>query len=232
MRIKVLLVLFLGLSIGVITTCLMILVRREIINSRVKNWYPIDMSVKLDSTNLPIVLINSKIDGGGDFERDNFIKSHLTIINNENGCLNYVDTVKHPNQSIDYEGDILIKYRGHSSYLECKKKSFTIRTLNSKGEKKKRSLLGMQKDKKWALRAVQKDKTLMHDILVSELSRPYVDWVPEMKYCEVMINGIYAGVYLLSEQITPNRLSLSEPGNKGDSLTGGYLFQVDRPSEN
>ena len=197
-------------------------------NESRKSWKPYNMEVKLDSTNLPIVSIVTS----EDFDRDTYSKARLTIICNGDGKMNYCNIDEYPNQNIDYDGEILIRYRGHSSYIECPKKSFAIRPLNENGKKKKSSLLGMRKDKKWALRAVQKDRSLIHDVLTNELQRNYMDFVPKAKHCEVLIDGIYVGVYLLSEQITHNRLGISKAGADGDDLTGGYLFQVDRPLEN
>ena len=190
---------------------------------------PDKTDVKLDSTNLPIVLINTK---GEHVRRDEFITAQMTIIDNGEELRNYSDTVKHPDQIIDYEGLIALRYRGQSSYFNSPKKSYAIRALDKPlaegGKKKKSRLLGMRKGKKWALKAVRIDRSLIRDALSYELARPYMEFVPQVRFCEVIVDGIYRGVYLLSEQITADRLKLDKPGENGDSITGGYILEIDK----
>ena len=86
----------------------------------------------------------------------------------------------------------------------------------------------MKKSKKWCLLAVHRDGSMMRDILTYELSRPYFDYVPNAKYCEVLINGIYQGVYLLSEEVSRDRLGIKKlKGGNGDMLRG-YLLEKDQ----
>ena len=190
---------------------------------------PNKTDVKLDSTNLPIVLINTN---GDHVTREEFITAQMTIIDNGEELRNYSDTVKHPDQIIDYEGVIALRYRGQSSYVVSPKKAYAIRALDKPlsegGKKKKSKLLGMRKGKKWALNHVRIDRSMIRDALSFELARPFMEFVPQVRFCEVIIDGIYRGVYLLSEQITADRLKLDKPGENGDSITGGYIFEIDK----
>ena len=198
------------------------------------NYRPNNTKVKLDSTNLPIVWI--EVDGVM-IERNNRITARMKIIHNGNGMLNYADTVAHPNQNIDYEGYVGLRYRGNTSYSRSDKKPYSFRPLDKPleegGEKKKVDILGMGKDNNWALLAPYSDKSMMRDLLAFEISKPWMEYTPEGRYCELFLDGIYYGVYILSEVVSKGktRLNLPDPGETDDELTGGYLVEVDRFSE-
>jgi len=200
-------------------------------NKASNNYPPDDTTVKLDSTNLPIVWIEVS---GDSIKRDQRIQGRMTIIDNGEGRLNYTDTIEHPHQHIDYQGYIAIRYRGNSTFNNSPKKPYSLRTLDEpmwRGNAKKRkvSLLGMGRDSNWALLAPYADKSLMRDMITRELSRPWMEYSPQGRHCEVIVDGIYYGVYVLSEVVSKgaHRLNLASPGDKGDALTGDYLMEVD-----
>lgn len=197
------------------------------------HYEPMNPRVRLTSTNLPIVWL--EVDGTVDrYER---ITARMKIIDNGNGRLNYADTVAHPGQHVDYDGYIGLRYRGNSSYTYSAKKPYSLRPLDRPLEQggtwQRVSLLGMPRDSKWALLAPYNDKSLMRDILAFEISRPWMEFTPDGRFCEVLCNGIYYGVFLLTEVVSAgkNRLNLDDPGEEGDALTGGYLMEVDRNDE-
>ena len=56
------------------------------------------------------------------------------------------------------------------------------------------------------------------------------------KFCEVVVNGEYMGVYVLLEKIKRDRdrvaISRLRPEEtSGDDLTGGYIVKVDKRNE-
>ena len=198
---------------------------------RAGNFPPDDTGVRLDSTNLPIVWIEV---GGDSIMRDTRINAHMKIIHNGEGCLNYADTTAHPGQRIEYNGYIALRHRGNSTYNDSPKKAYSLRTLaepmwRDVATKKKVKLLGMGSDNNWALLAPYADKSMMRDLLGFEISRPWMEYVPSGRYCELMLDGTYYGVYILCEVVSKgrNRLDLRGPGDSGDALTGGYLMEVD-----
>ena len=200
-------------------------------NSWWDNYCPDDMDVTLTSTNLPIVWI--EVDGNY-IDRDERITARMKIIHNGDGNLNYADTVAHPGQTIDYEGYVALRYRGSSSYSMSDKKPYSFRPLDKPleegGEKKKVKILGMGKDNNWALLAPYADKSMLRDLLAFEVSRPWMEYTPQGRYCEVFLDGIYYGVYILTEVVSKgkNRINLPDPGQSGDSITGGYIMEVNR----
>jgi len=193
-------------------------------------------NVKVAETNLPIIFIN--VDGRM-ILRDSYVLGRMKIIHNGEGQLNYGDTVAHPGQHIDYEGHIALKYRGNTSFDQSDKKPYAFRTLatdvlpDNGGEKKKVSLLGMAKDNNWCFIAPWCDETMIRDVLSFELGRPWFDWVPHTRLCEVYLDGTYYGVYVLCERVSKgkHRLDLNDPGSDGGDLTGDYHVSVDHGSD-
>ena len=198
------------------------------------NYKPDNKNVSLTSTNLPIMWI--EVDGAI-IDRDERITARMKIIHNGEGNLNYADTVAHPGQTIDYEGYVALRYRGNSSYSMSDKKPYSFRPLDKPleegGEKKKVSLLGMGKDNDWALLAPYADKSMIRDVLAFEVSRPWMEYTPQGRFCELFLDGTYYGVYILSEVVTKgkHRINLPDPGESDDELTGGYIMEIDRTDE-
>ena len=196
------------------------------------NYKPENSNVKIDETNLPIVFIDTRHGGekANVIHKDYAIPARMKVIAKD---INYGDTLVHPDQTVDYEGWISIRYRGNTSFSASEKKPFAIRTLQTDdvdGEKQKVKIMGMPKDNKWAMLAPYNDRSMIRDVLMMQLARPYFEYVPRMRHCELILDGIYHGVYIMSERPSKgkHRLNLDDPGDSGDSLTGGYQLEVDR----
>ncbi len=193
------------------------------------NFPPDNPTVVIDSTNLPIVWIEV---GGDSIMRSDVIGGRMKIIHNGRGRLNYGDTIAHPGQRIDYEGYIAIRHRGNTTYTQSPKKPYQFRTLSQPLEmgydKKKVEILGMGKDNKWALLAPYSDRSMIRDLLAFEVARPWMEYTPQGRLCEVYLDGVYYGVHILCEVVSKgkHRLNLDDPGLEGDALTGGYLLEV------
>ena len=180
-----------------------------------------DRTVKVTQTNLPIVFITTNRQT---IQRDNYILARMKIIHNGDGQLNYGDTVAHRGQTVDYEGYIALKYCGNTSFSNSDKKPFAFRTLESDvlpdygGAKQKVRILGMEKDNKWGFIAPWCDETMIRDVLSFELGRPWFDWVPSARMCEVILDGTYYGVYVLCERVSKGkrRLNLNDPSVDAD----------------
>ena len=168
--------------------------------------------------------------------RDDRILARMKIIDNGAGQYNYGDTVTHPNQKVNYEGYVALKYRGNSSFNSSDKKPYSFKTLKTNklpangGKKEKVELMGMAADNDWAMLAPFSDKSMMRDVLTFELARPYLGFVPQARYCELILDGIYYGIYILVERPTKGkyRLNLNDPGKENGDLTGDYHVEIDR----
>lgn len=92
--------------------------------------------------------------------------------------------------------DLTIRGRGNTSWTTMPKKSYKIEFS------KKQSLLGMPKDKDWALISNYADKTLMKNYLMYRLSADLgAYYSPRCEFAELYLNGEYLGVYLVTETI-------------------------------
>ena len=201
------------------------------------NYRPEVDTLTIGQTNLPIVFIDTRCGNTATqaIHKDWRIAARMKIISNADG-INYGDTLAHPHQTTDYEGWIAIRYRGNTSFNNAAKKPYNFKTLktnNPNGEKQKIELLGMPKDNTWVLLAPYIDRSLLRDVLVWQLARPYFDYTPRCRYCEMVLDGVYYGIYILAENIRKgkHRLNLDDPGLSGDELTGGYQLQIDRDDE-
>ena len=202
---------------------------------RADNYPPTkNAQVKLSETNLPIVFID--VDGKM-ILREERITAKIKIIDNGTGKTNYADLATHPDQKVDYEGYISLKYRGNSSFNSSDKKPYGFKIiakpLEEGGQKVKVSLLGLGKDNDWVLLAPFADKSMIRDVLTFELGRPYLDWVPSSRHVEVVVDGKYYGIYILTERPGKgkNRLNLHDPGEDGGDLTGDWRVEIDRDDE-
>ncbi|MFQ9505062.1 MAG: CotH kinase family protein [Alistipes indistinctus] len=99
----------------------------------------------------------------------------------------------------------------------------------------KQPVMGMNKHKRWALLANASDKTLLRNRVAFEIAKhaTALDWTPDSRYVDVILNGRFLGNYLLTEQIKidKNRVALAEmdpAATSGDAITGGYLLELDR----
>ncbi|MBQ4279117.1 MAG: CotH kinase family protein [Rikenellaceae bacterium] len=122
---------------------------------------------------------------------------------------------------------IEIKRRGNSTF-GWPKKPFNIR-LGAK-----QPVLGMNKQKRWALLANHRDRTLLRNDVSLYIGQRFdaLGWTPHAQYTEMIFNGEYVGNYQITEQIRvdKNRVNITEmtaADTGGDALTGGYLLEFD-----
>ncbi len=127
------------------------------------------------------------------------------------------------------EGTALFRYRGNSSRWFTKG-SFRLRTVEEDNPltAQRLDLLGMKEGKEWALHGPFLDKTLIRNYMCMNLSAEVMGtWVPDTRFCEVVLDGEYQGVYLLMETIDvdENRLDLREY-TPGDPVLS-YLVRIE-----
>ena len=75
----------------------------------------------------------------------------------------------------------------------------------------------------------------MRDALAYKLGRDLGRYAPRTRFCEVVINGEYLGVYVLIEKIKRdnhrvNIAKLNPTEIAGDDVTGGYIIKIDKDS--
>lgn len=96
-----------------------------------------------------------------------------------------------------FEGELeSIACRGNASFDEHEKKSYIMRFMEET------DLLGFGAAKKWLLISNDYDKSLMRNMFVDQMGRTAgLQYMPDMDYVDLYINGTYYGNYLLSEKI-------------------------------
>ena len=180
--------------------------------------------VNFTSSNLPIIIINTN---GQDIVDDPKIMASMGII--DNGAGNRNNTSDSLN---GYSGKIGIEIRGHSSQM-FPKKQYGIELWDDSGNSVNASLLGMPAESDWVLNASYTDKTFLRNVLAYKLGSDLGRYASRTKFCEVVINNQYKGIYILQEKVkrNKNRVNIKKLEAKdisGDALTGGYILNIDR----
>lgn len=178
------------------------------------------------SSNLPLLLINTN---GQTIPDEPKIVAELRIIDNGAGKRNNLS------DKPAFAGKIGIERRGATSQMLFPKKPYGIELRDTSGlESVNASLLGMPSESDWVLNATYNDKTLIRETLTYDLNRQMsAYYTPRYRYCEVLLNGSYEGIYILFEKIKrdKNRIDIAKIKKtdvSGDALTGGYIFKIDK----
>lgn len=170
------------------------------------------------SSNLPIIVVNTNNQTIIDEPK---IDAHMGIIYNGEGNLNYLTDPFN-----DYDGFIGIELRGFSSSGWSEKKPYGIETRDELGENNNVSLLGLPKENDWVLHSPQADKTLIRNKFIYDIAREMGMYAPKSRFCELVIDGDYRGVYVLIEKIKKdkNRVNIT----KADEINpaSGYLIEM------
>ena len=185
------------------------------------DWFQAPFS--FSQSNLPIVIIDTF---GEEIVNDPRITAHMGIINNETG-INQIDDPFN-----GYDGLISIEIRGSSSQ-SFPKKQYALETQDSEGENLNVPVLGMPEENDWILHAPYSDKSLLRNYLSYELARDMGRYASRTRFCELVINGDYKGLYIFMEKVKRdnNRVDISQLGPDeitGDDLTGGYIVKIDK----
>ena len=191
---------------------------------------------KIDSSNLPLVLMKLPFlwppwDPIPDTPK---VTVDMGVIDNGYNVMTHVTDPLNV-----YNGKIGIEKRGSiSQAFWYTQKSYGFETRDTLGNNLNTILLNMPKEHDWVLYAPFDDHTLMRNVMTYELARELGYYAPRTKFCEVQFydwawTPDYRGLYVMMEKIKRgnkrvNIAKLDTNDNAGDSLTGGYIFAVDR----
>lgn len=120
-----------------------------------------------------------------------------------------------------------------SNYSEdFDKSSYKISLVTEDGENNDQSVMGMDAHSEWVLYAPCADKSLLKNYIWNNIAGEIMDYSPNVRFCEVMLNGEYQGLYVMSESITSGkegcRLNLSV--KEKDNTLLGYVLSINRES--
>lgn len=111
-----------------------------------------------------------------------------------------------------------LKLKGRGNYSwGLEKKPYTLKFSD------KQDVLGMGSAKKWVLIANYSDKSHLRNYLTLNLGRAMgMEYTPECRYVNLVVDGEYRGLYLITEkiEIKKNRVDI-------DPEKGGVLLEID-----
>lgn len=126
------------------------------------------------------------------------------------------------------ESKTLIHYRGHRS-REFPKRNYSIHLVDDAGLPRDEKLAGMARENAWVLNGPFLDKSLVRNYMSYTLGQHLRVLSPDVRFCELFLDGEYQGVFLLMESVKEgnNRVDLTVPSGRGDVTS--YLLKMDRP---
>jgi len=190
-------------------------------------WF-VDPYKNITGSKLPLIMIRTN---NQQIKPDVKITADMGVIDNGTGNMNYPFDVWNA-----YNGKIGIEYRGSSSMM-FPKKNMGFETRNADGTNADVALLGLPEENDWVLHGPYSDKTLIRNYLAYNLALSMGKYAPRTKMCEVYIDDVFQGLYILVEKIKrdKNRVDLAKLEAKdvsGIALTGGYIVKIDRSADN
>lgn len=188
------------------------------------SWQPLSDSNAAYSETLPVLFINTQ-NGAA-------ITSKETYIN----ATYYLDAMGidgiEPIGNIEQQLDMEIRGRGNYTWRDFEKKPYRLKLG------KKQSLLGMNKSRHFVLLADADDNFAhLRNSVGFELSRRLgLKYTPDQQPVEVVLNGNYIGLYMLTENIrvAKDRVNIVEQADyctHPDSITGGWIIEIDNYDE-
>lgn len=121
-----------------------------------------------------------------------------------------------------------VRYRGNSS-INFDKKSYKLEFIHENLSKNRdENVLGMGKNDEWLLNGPFLDKTLIRNYMCLNIAGEIMGDAPDVRFCEVFVDGVYKGVYVAMESIAKatERVDIASY-KKGDPFTS-YIVRADR----
>lgn len=190
----------------------------------------------LDSTTLPIVAMKLPflLPANDPIPDTPKVSVGMAIIDNGYNVMNHITDPQN-----GYKGMIGIEKRGSiSQAFWYQQKSYGFETRDIYAADSDAVILGMPKEHDWVLYGPFDDESFMRNALVYQLGREMGYYTPRTRFCELQFydwlwQPDYRGVYVMMEKIKrdKNRVDIAKldlNDNAGDSLTGGYIFAVDK----
>ena len=154
------------------------------------------------------------------------IRCQVSVIDGDDSNHHLTDT---PTMELSAQ----IRIRGNTSRFFDKKGYLLNLTKEDGVTNREESMLGMAPHHEWALHGPFLDKSLMRNYMWYNIAGEIMDYAPNVRFCEVVLNGEYQGLYVLVEIITngeDSRLNMSLP--EEGHTTVSYVLRLDRGSSN
>ncbi len=192
-------------------------------------------------THLPLVQIDTggkEIPGKPILDEEGHHKGFTTASDDADRILSTVRITDHEetNNHIGDEPTLVseatIHVHGNSSrYFD--KLSYKIKLVDSVGDGNDQSVMGMDAHSEWVLHGPFLDKTLLRNYMWYNIGGEIMGYAPNVRFCELFLNGEYEGVYVMTETVTAGKNGARLPltVDKKDNTYSGYLLRMDRTSE-
>ena len=141
------------------------------------------------------------------------------------------DSNNHSGEEADISTLCELRLRGNSS-RRFPKMPYSLKFINEDGSSNDLEVMGMGAHHDWALHGPILDKTMIRNYMWYNIAGEIMEYAPNTRFCELVLNGEYQGLYLMVETITDGedcRLNLTR--NVRGTEMSGYLLRVDRPVE-
>ncbi len=191
-------------------------------------------------THLPLVLIDTggiEIPGKPVYNRETKHTEFTTAADGSltiNAVFSVIDnekTYNHAQDPANVESMVRIRVRGNSS-RHFDKEGYDVELINADGTNNPQEIMGMDAHHEWALHGPFLDKTLIRNYMWYNISGQLMEYAPNVRFCELILNGEYQGLYLMCETISAGkddaRISLAV--DKKDNTFTGYILRHDRGS--
>lgn len=149
------------------------------------------------------------------------ITAEMTVIDGEG--------YNHVSDEGTVSSSISIRVRGRSSRYFAKS-SYALTLLHEDGSNNAQALMGMDAHHDWALYGPYLDKTNLRNYMFYNISGELMDYAPNVRYCELVLNGEYQGLYVMTETITAgqNGARLPLEVSKRYQKYTGYAVRLDQ----
>lgn len=144
--------------------------------------------------------------------------------------ISIIDTANvmhHADDTPSVVSQTLLRYRGNSSRA-FDKHSYSISLIQNSDPLQNNNLplLGMSADNSWTLHGPFLDKTLLRNYMWMNISAEVMGYAPNVRFCELLVDGEYQGVYVLMENISrgEGRVNLTKY-EEGDLITS-YILRI------
>jgi len=181
--------------------------------------------VEFTSSEHPIVIINTN---GQEIVDDPRIVADMGVINNGSGKRNFLTDPLN-----GYNGRIAIELRG-SATGRYPKGQYRFETQDSLGENLNVTLLGLPRENDWILYGpYTDDQSLIRNVLAYKLSNDIGRYASRTRFCELVLDDDYRGLYILMEKIKRDNdrvdiRAMDSTDIANGNISGGYIIKVDK----
>lgn len=188
------------------------------------------------SSNLPIIIITTEVNPntGSHYSipDEPKIVAHMKILYVNDTVENFLSN-QNDSAFLNYDGLVGIELRGSTSQGHTKK-PYGFETRMADGVTNNNvSLLGLPAENDWVLNPMNDEPSFVRDALSYCLTEKMGQYAPRTRYCEVIVNDDYRGLYFLTEKIKIDEkrvdvLKMDSSSNAIPSVTGGYIIKADK----